>query len=968
MKSFFVNAIAKKTMMLLLVLAIAAGVAFAAPLTAGSGFGDAKVYDSSYKSVTNPTEVSDGFVLKTASQKVVLNGESLEVEVEGNSLLQFISLGDGAVFYLLDGRAIFTSASAFEVKTTVTTYKVQADSSIYVITDDAEETAYVSKGSAEATNLITGEVTQIDAGKFIDNSKRGFQPSDTTRDDYWEKSTAEEAVEEIPASQAEETTVAETSEAVTEEVAQTDTAEAVPQEPEQEEKPVETPVAPEVVVTESGALEHTFEYRGFKAVLRAYIGVADLEYPAFVTNEEIDAAARAAVITFPQFVEGISYEVVEPGLAKIYYPESYGITEFEFAVYLIEQELSGYLDALLGLEPEQKLEEEPKAEAKPVAEPVAEQVVEEPAVYGALVKEFSHRGIEARIEAYIGECFIYYPTFVTNDEIDAAAAAAVWKYPQYTQGITYEIVEPGFAKAYYPTTYGPDEFYFAMGLLESELYAYIDELFATTEPEQELVAELPAEEPVAEQPAEEPAAEQPAEPEKTPIETTPRAEEPVEEPAEEPAEKKESEFKFGASVQFIYGNGSYSDDYKSPAKIDYRTGVFYNSFSVVIDPTISYKNFKFGLHLVADVRSGKFVNPFVFQGGVTGIVNTAMRFVSVLNYTNGNFQINVDRTSELEFKSPIFSELRRAYDTQDKLLATMKFETSEFGFTAFVDDLQLENKLLDRSQFAGARAFFKVGKMQIGLSVIADFKNGFQNIVFYPGGDATLPFTIKGIDFELSGGAVASFKKTGKAAMIEGQFKKTSGLIIFGLGGAYSVRYHFNDLINNGPTDVVTMFKGKSIDVIGSLGVNTKIFKLVGSFTLPLSLKKNDGNTLVYQTVKTKRNETAYITADTFSLQADLAISKFTFSAGAVYNGLVGRLSDFVKAVMKKEGYDLRERFAALVDPEISTVYALASIGIDIGPGTLDAYIRADLVRLQNDTPKDNALTMPVSAGIKYSF
>ena len=97
-------------------------------------------------------------------------------------------------------------------------------------------------------------------------------------------------------------------------------------------------------------------------------------------------------------------------------------------------------------------------------------------------------------------------------------------------------------------------------------------------------------------------------------------------------------------------------------------------------------------------------------------------------------------------------------------------------------------------------------------------------------------------------------------------------------------------------------------------------------------------------------------------------IGKFTFSAGAVYNGLVGRLSDLAKAVMKKEGYDLRERFAALVDPEIATVYALASIGINIGPGVLDAYIRADLVRLDNDTPKNNALTMPISAGIKYSF
>lgn len=935
MKSFFVNAIAKKTVALLLVLAVAVGVAIAAPLAPKAGFGDAKVYDSSYKAVKNPTEVSDGFVLRTATSKVVLSGANAEVEVEANSLLQFISIGDKPVFYLLDGRAIFTSNSPFEVRTTVTTYQGQAGTSIYVITEDEEETAYVNSGLAEATNLITKEVTELGDGQYIDNARRGFTPTSTTKEEYWAKSTPASKQEE--AAPAKEETPASTAEETAAQPAETKPAET---------KPAETaPVVSETVTTEAGALEHTFEYRGFRAVLRAYIGVAELEYPAFVTNEELDAAARAAVYTFPQLTTEIAYEIVEPGFAKIYYPESYGKAEFDYAVQLLEQELAGYIDAVLGLEPEQVAQE-------PAAEPA------ETVVAGPLVKEFSHRGIEARIEAYIGECDIYYPQFVTNEEIDAAAAAAVWKYPEYTQGITYEVVGAGHAKAYYPIEYGPDEFYFAMGLLESELYAYIDELFAryaaTAEP--------------VEEPAPEPAPEAPAEPvvEKTPIETTPKAEEPV---VEKPVEKKGSDFKFGASVQFIYGNGSYSDDYKSPAKIDYRTGVFYNSFSVVIDPTISYKNFKFGLHFTVDFRSGKYVNSFTFNtNGVTGIVNSIMKYISVISYEKDNFSIKVDRTTELEFRSPIFSDLRRAYDTQDKLLATMKFETPEFGFTAFVDDLQLENKLLDRSQFAGARAFFKVGKMQIGLSVIADFKNGFQNIVFYPGGDATLPFTIKGIDFELSGGAVASFKKTGKAAMIEGQFKKTSGLIIFGLGGAYSVRYHFNDLINNGPTDVVTMFKGKSIDVIGSLGVNTKIFKLVGSFTLPLSLKKNDGNTLVYQTVKTKRNETAYITADTFSLQADLVISKFTFSAGAVYNGLAGRLSDFVKAVMKKEGYDLRERFAALVDPEISTVYALASIGIDIGPGTLDAYIRADLVRLQNDTPKNNALTMPVSAGVKYSF
>ena len=171
MKSFFVNAIAKKTVALLLVLAVAVCVAFAAPLTPKAGFGDAKVYDSSYKSVKSPTEVSDGFVLRTAASTVVLSGAGIEVEVEGNSLLQFISIGDQPVFYLLDGRAIFSSNTAFEVKTTVTVYKGQAGTSIYVITEDEEETAYVNNGLAEATNLITNEVTEIGDGQYIDNAK-----------------------------------------------------------------------------------------------------------------------------------------------------------------------------------------------------------------------------------------------------------------------------------------------------------------------------------------------------------------------------------------------------------------------------------------------------------------------------------------------------------------------------------------------------------------------------------------------------------------------------------------------------------------------------------------------------------------------------------------------------------------------------------------------------------------------------
>ena len=912
MKSFFVNAIAKKTVALLLVLAVAVGVAIAAPLAPKAGFGDAKVYDSSYKAVQNPAEVSDGFVLRTANSEVTLEGPTAGVVVESNSLIQFENLGDTPKFYLLDGRAVFSSSSAFEVRTPATEYRAQAGTEFYVITDDVEETAYVESGKVEVTNLITGEVSTIGEGSFIDNAK-GSNPAATTKENYWTKPEAEK---EAPATEP--------------------SAEQPAAEQPAESAPAQQPVVSETVGTETGALQHTFEYRGFKAVLSAYIGVAELEYPAFVTNEELDAAARAAVYTYPQLTTEIAYEIVEPGFAKIYYPESYGKTEFDYAVQLLEQELAGYIDAVLGLEPEQ---------------PAAEQPQEEVAL-GALVKDFSHRGIEARIEAYIGECDIYYPQFVTNEEIDAAAAAAVWKYPEYTQGITYVVVEQGHAKAYYPAEYGPEEFYFAMGLLESELYAYIDELFARYDATAE-----PAAEPEAE-PAAEAAPEAPAEPvvEKTPIETTPKAEEPVAEPVVE--QEPEKKFRFGANIEFIYGRGDRGDYFADPMFLKERAGVFMKNYMVIVDPIFTYGDFKFGLHLVADIRSGKLASPFVIKSGVTGIINTAMRFVSVFSYTKGNFAINVDRKSELEFRSPIFSDLSRSYDLQDKLLATMKFETPEFGFTAFVDDLQLENKLEGRSQFAGARAFFKVGKMQIGLSIVADLKNGFKDIAYYPGGDAVLPFSIKGIDFALEGGAVASFRKTGKAAMIEGQFKKTSGLITFGIGGAYSVRYNFNDLINNGPTSVISTARGKSIDVIGSVGINTKFFRFRAEARAPFAIKGD--SRLVYNTVLTKYGNTASITADTMNVQADVIFGKFTFTAGAVFNGFAGRVANLLKAI--KNGSGRRAALAGIVDPEVSTIFAEAKFAPVIGSTTLSLFIRADVMTVKSK------IAVPVSAGIGLSF
>ena len=825
MKSFFGNAIAKKTVSLILILAVAA-VAFASPLKTQAGFGDAKVYDSTYKAVRNPQEILDNYVIRTSSSAVVLNGGKISVEVEGNSLLQFISLGDKAVFYLLDGRAIFSSESAFEVRTPVTNYKAQAGTSLYVITEDVDETAYINKGKAKATNLITGEVTVIGEGQYIDNAQKDFKPVSTTREEYWAaKASAEEqpAAEQKATPQPEETKAPETTQP------EEQTSQAAAEEQPVQQPVVEEPVA-ETVVLEAGALEHTFLYRGIRAVLRAYIGVAELEYPEFVTDEEIDAAARAAVLTFPETItQEITYEVLEPGLAQIYYPETYGKTEFEMAIYLLDQELPGYIDAVLG---PATAPEEQRAAAQ------AEEQPEKPA-----------------------------------------------EAPQATVRETIE------SKVEKPT------------------------------------------EPVQEQA-----------------------------PAEETVEESKG-FRFGATIGFIYGHGDRGDYFADPVFMHERVGVFLENYLVIVDPVFSFGNLKFGLHLEADIRSGKVANPIdkFSQGDVTGIVNGVMQFISIFNYTKGGFSFNVDRTSNLEFRSPIVTRFDRNYDHDNKLLATMKYTNEGFGFTAFFDDLQLNAKLDGRSQFAGARMSYLLGKMEIGMSVIADFGNGFRNAVLYPGGDAVLPFTIKGVGFSLEGGAVAAWpldKTVTKAAMVEGKFNKTSGMITFGIGAAYSVRYNFNDIVNNGPTNVISVPRGKSVDLLASIGVNLEHFRFSADIRAPFTIKGD--SRLVYNTVKTKYGNTATISADTMNLQADVFFGKFTFTAGAVFNGFAGRVADLIRAF--RDADDRRAALAGIVDPEISTIFAKAEFAPSIGPVDLSIYVRADLMTVRS------IIAIPLSAGAKISF
>ena len=178
------------------------------------------------------------------------------------------------------------------------------------------------------------------------------------------------------------------------------------------------------------------------------------------------------------------------------------------------------------------------------------------------------------------------------------------------------------------------------------------------------------------------------------------------------------------------------------------------------------------------------------------------------------------------------------------------------------------------------------------------------------------------------------------------------------VGGAYSVRYNFNDIVNNGPTSVISYTRGKSIDLLASIGVNFDFFRFSADIRAPFALKGN--SRLVYNTVKTKYGNTATISADTMNLKAEVFFGKFTFTAGAVFNGFAGRVADLLKAFKDADGR--RAALAGIVDPEISTIFAKAEFAPTIGALDFSVYGRADLAAV------NSKIAIVLSAGAKVSF
>lgn len=647
--------------------------------------------------------------------------------------------------------------------------------------------------------------------------------------------------------------------------------------------------------------------------------------------------------------------------------------------------------------------EVPQASEEPVVEEPAKQ--EEAAQPTAeltpafeikpLEKTLSYAGYEATITAYIGKAYVKYPSFVTAQEIYTAAAAALAAYPADLQNVTIRVVEDGLAEITYPEAYGEREFDYAIMLLEKELPYYIASLFAPKAPEAPVQPQVEVEEEPAKVPAApvEPTVEivlkqsvqdvevvaepqapamdaAPAIDEAVTVEETEASVQPV---AEVPVEKKASNVKLGAKIAVEYGL-PFEDktQYKGLVQDEYfRLGFFMNNVNIAVDPYITIGDFTLGLHLAINTVDVKSSFTFDTANGVAGYVASVAKYVGRINYENDAVKLAIDRNHEFTFASPVAASFDRDFDTTARLAASFDGRFGIVGITAFMDDLEMTNKLNGKKQFAGLRIALDAGPVEFGISAAADIRNvdileKQYGAELYPAVDVNVPFSIgnTSIDIVLGGatnitvGEAVDFNTLSYLAKLN--VKVSHDLYYIGVGAAYNKGDHLNGAVNNSLVTVTKPFHGESVDALVSAGLNWGPVSLDASANVPFALNKENGGLLAYNEVLTRRGNTATITADTIKLKAKLAFGGFALDGGIMFDGFCGRLADLSKAVVN--GQDKMDAIRGLQDPEIATYF----VGMSYGIGGFEAHVKGNYMPVVNESV--NTRTLVLSVGGSFTF
>lgn len=315
-----------KRIVMAILFAIVAGVVFASTFTTVGGFGDAKVYDSNYEAIPNATGLTDGYIIQTFNDSVILDDDSTHIEIQPNSLAILVRSENPFRMYLLDGKAIVQSMpSDYSIMTPVTTYNAKAGSTVFVISDQSEELGYMGDGSSVVQNFIYGTTTEVEAGTYIDNSIYGFVPESST---ILGINGLEAHVEPMVT--------------IVDEVNTKENETEVTSSVQNEEQTV----APTVVQAEPRPLRGTFAYGPYRIIVTAYKDHAEIIYPEALNEGVLSVMAKATTQVVPDLFGDIYYQLTRPGFATVRYPESYSDYEFYLAMDLISRELPSYINSL----------------------------------------------------------------------------------------------------------------------------------------------------------------------------------------------------------------------------------------------------------------------------------------------------------------------------------------------------------------------------------------------------------------------------------------------------------------------------------------------------------------------------------------------------------------------------------------------------------------------------------------------
>ena len=225
-------------------------------------------------------------------------------------------------------------------------------------------------------------------------------------------------------------------------------------------------VTPEPAVEPETTITTVYSYSGYELAAVISTGKTVIEYPAFITDAEVEGffAFENAKNDFASL--GVVYTINEPGLVTLAYPEIYSKEIVKAELDLLVNDLIAYISKV------------------PVAVPV-------PEIADVLIAEvYSYGGYTLEATVAEGRAEIVYPASATDEEVNAFIALENEKYGYGDMGVFYTLEGNGKAVFTYPESIEP-------AVVAAELDNLVADLIIYITPEPQVVAvSVPEPEPI----------------------------------------------------------------------------------------------------------------------------------------------------------------------------------------------------------------------------------------------------------------------------------------------------------------------------------------------------------------------------------------------------------------------------------------------------------------------------------------